>query len=379
MKRHKVLIITVCVLALIVTIFLLFVDRIIAFAARQQLEKTFPGSVVEIGKIDLDIRRSLTFSNIEIKRRDLYDFKIKKVEVNYSIPSLITGNINSFSISEPSIVIVSSRKNASELTDLVNLSTRSIFRIKDGAISEAGLRIKTRDLNLTGTLSIEFPLETGKAGYIDSVIGKFEARGLLLEGVYIKGDLGGEGADIFIKKIKYSDAVMNDARGKARLERQFLLLDSLAAQLFNGEIEGSFKVGVGEDGEFSMDLTCANLNLGSFIKDFKLGERLELTGMLNGALSVSGERLKLTNIRGDFSTDESGGTLIIKDINFLENMAKESGQSIDIVMENFKNYKYTIGIIKVSLDSGSILLDVAMDGDTGKRMFNIVLHDIFTK
>ncbi|KJJ85051.1 hypothetical protein OMAG_001079 [Candidatus Omnitrophus magneticus] len=58
-------------------------------------------------------------------------------------------------------------------------------------------------------------------------------------------------------------------------------------------------------------------------------------------------------------------------------MMKTSKQSLDILVEQFKYYRYNVGNIKVLLDGQNINLDIELSGDTGKRVFNIVLHDLF--
>jgi hypothetical protein len=71
--------------------------------------------------------------------------------------------------------------------------------------------------------------------------------------------------------------------------------------------------------------------------------------------------------------------LIIKDAQVLKNLASNTNQSADLLMENFQNYHYNIGALKLFLDNGNLILDAALDGETGKRDLNIVLHDFSLK
>lgn len=287
-----------------------FASRIITIVARQQLQKTFTGSTVSIGKCGFNPVRSLVFSDIKIKNQGLYDFKIKELGLYYSIPY-------------------------------------TIFHIQ-----KAGFNI-----------SID-TLETG---------------GVLFEDARAAGTFDGAKGSLTVKKIKYNDAVIRDLEGVLRIDKGVLFADSLTARLFNGGLSGNFKADLDKDGEFSMVLTSAGLNLVTFVEDFKLGDKFQATGKLNGSISLSGKVPGITDIKGAFSTDAPGGTLVIKDTRFLENMSRNSGQSFDILMESFKNYRYNIGIIKASLDKGNLVLDIMLDGGAGKRTFDVILHDIIVE
>jgi hypothetical protein len=44
-------------------------------------------------------------------------------------------------------------------------------------------------------------------------------------------------------------------------------------------------------------------------------------------------------------------------------------------VESFKDYHYNTALMKLSFDKGNIILDVALEGEAGKRNLSIVLHD----
>ena len=104
-----------------------------------------------------------------------------------------------------------------------------------------------------------------------------------------------------------------------------------------------------------------------------------MTGRLNGDLVFENRGTEISILNGKLSNLGSGGMLIIKDTKFLENMARNTGQSTDLLVENFKNYHYNIGSIKLFLENNNLALDTALDGETGKRDINIVLHDFKLK
>jgi len=375
-KKYKLLLIIVSFLLLLSAILSVFANQLVAAAAKQQLKRIFPGSAVTIGKCSLDPMRSLTFSDIEIKIDKTYNLKIEKIKIGYKIFSLLTGNIVDVSVNNSSLIINSLRKNTAELKNLVNLSAPAVFRVKKTTLSKASLKLKTRDLDFNGALSLRFSQEEKSTEHIDLQIDRLKIKGVLLEGGYLKGNLINATADLAIKKLEYADAVISDMHGRARLEGPFLSLDPLTARLFDGHIKGNVKAGIDKNGEFTFFLTCTALNLATFVKDFELSDKFQLTGELNGMIIMNGSAHKIKSLNGDFSTNPSGGVLIIKDTNFLEDMAKKSGQSLDMLVENFKNYRYTIGAMKVSLNEGNLIFDITLEGEAGKRTFNVILHNV---
>ena len=109
--------------------------------------------------------------------------------------------------------------------------------------------------------------------------------------------------------------------------------------------------------------------------DLDLNEKAEISGKIDGALTLKGRGPDIKVISGELITVEGGGVLTIKDNDYLKKMAASSNQSLDILMESFRNYHYNIGVIKLSLDKGNLVLGIALEGEVGKRNLNITLHD----
>ena len=63
----------------------------------------------------------------------------------------------------------------------------------------------------------------------------------------------------------------------------------------------------------------------------------------------------------------------------LENMARDTKQPLDLLVESFKDYQYNIGTIKLFLDHNNLTLDIVLDGEAGKRELKIILHDFSIK
>ena len=127
--------------------------------------------------------------------------------------------------------------------------------------------------------------------------------------------------------------------------------------------------------DYSLRLNTQGMEIKRFMDDMELNDKFDMTGRLAGAFYLSGKGHDIKDMKGDFSTDAQGGILVIKDKAFLENVAKQSNQPLDILVESFRNYNYNNGMIKFGIESGNLMMDMRLDGIAGKRSLTIVLHD----
>jgi hypothetical protein len=124
-----------------------------------------------------------------------------------------------------------------------------------------------------------------------------------------------------------------------------------------------------------VNLEFSGIDLNAFVHDFKLNEKVDLNGRMEGVAVLKGKGLNFTVLSGDFTANAPGGDLTIKDKSYLEKIARGSGQSLDILVENFKNYHYNKGVMNLSLVEGNLILDIALDGEAGKRNFTVTMHN----
>jgi len=149
----------------------------------------------------------------------------------------------------------------------------------------------------------------------------------------------------------------------------------LSAKVLDGRLKGDLSFLLVREQEYSAKLEFVDLDLATFIRDFDLSKKYELTGRLCGTATLKGRGRSLRILDGNFSAAQEGGLLVIKDTRFLENMARRSGQSLDILMESFKDYKYNTGIMQLSLERDNLVFNIVLDGNSGKRNLSITLHD----
>ena len=165
-----------------------------------------------------------------------------------------------------------------------------------------------------------------------------------------------------------------DVTGKSGLKERRLRIDPLLVSFLGGNVKGEFSVTLDQAMDYDLHLDTQAVDIKRLVDDMELNEKFEMTGRLGGAFYLSGRGQDIKDIKGYFNTAAPGGVLIIKDKTFLENVARQSSQPLDIIVESFRNYNYNNGAIKLFMESGNIGLDLKLDGNAGKRSLTIILH-----
>lgn len=373
MKRAVSVLIIIIVFIFAVSI---LIKPLILFIAERELGKIFIGSEVSLGACSLEPARRLAFKDIEIKKGEIYDFKVKEVGVQYNIFSLFKKNISKFYLRDAVVSAKLPQNGVLELKKYLNLgSSRSMFLLNNLEFSHFNLNLESNGIVIHSVFSFEVNLPEQLFNYIDIKIGSLEGAGFKIKDAYLEAKAGLAPGDFFVGSMQYNKAKIEEIKSMARLEGNSLSLESLSAKVLGGKLEGNLLFKIVKNIEYSAKLKFIDLDLNALVNDFNLKERFQMTGRLGGNLSLSGSNAKINILNGDFLTFEPGGTLEIKESNFLEKMARSSGQALDIVVESFKNYRYNNGIMKLDLDKGNLILDVGLEGLRGKRNFNIIIHN----
>lgn len=131
---------------------------------------------------------------------------------------------------------------------------------------------------------------------------------------------------------------------------------------------------IGKEMTYKANIKLGDLDLAFLAKGLNAAEKVDLSGRLNGNLSLQGENLKITAIKGDFATVAPGGTLVIKDEEFLKKLAENTKQPLSVIEGGFKNYNFTRGTLRISRDAESILFHILLDGAKGERDLTVALH-----
>ncbi|OGX29653.1 MAG: hypothetical protein A2879_05030 [Omnitrophica WOR_2 bacterium RIFCSPHIGHO2_01_FULL_49_10] len=134
----------------------------------------------------------------------------------------------------------------------------------------------------------------------------------------------------------------------------------------------------GKEMTYKAEIELGYFDLAFLAKGLNVAEKVELSGRLKGSLSLGGQNLKVTYIKGDFVIypDPSNveGKLVIKDGEFLKKLAENTKQPLSVIEEGFKNYNFTRGTLRISRDAESILFHILLDGAKGERDLTVALH-----
>ena len=241
------------------------------------------------------------------------------------------------------------------------------------------------DINIARTPIYEIKIqETGLQfdllSIFRSIIPRFYIKGLAakINGVRLQGGrlaLNGTG-ELFIDQIGYDKATIKEIKSKVRLQSHNLFLDALSAKTMNGQILGAISIDLSNAGVYLARLQCQGIDIETLVQDFKLEEKFQMTGKLDGEVLLRGKGTAIEVLKGGLSTAAPGGTLVIKDKTFLENMAHHIQQPLEIVVESFRDYRYNTGVMRLSLEKENLVLRAALEGETGKRNLEIIVHNV---
>lgn len=373
MKRLIYIIILIILVFLLAVVF--YIKPIILSFSQQQLMNAFPGSTVTIDACDLKPAHRLTLLDIEIKKGNIYDFKIREVKIEYSLFSIITGHILKSSLKNAEITVNLGQKNIAQLTQEFNLASRKRFSLDFLELSNLSLNLNSADLRLEAMLSLGLDLAHRLINDVDFIVVSLDGPDVNLNDACLIAYQKSYPGVFHINQLKYNKLLVGKIRSLVRLEDKSLFLDSLSAEISGGKLEGVLSLRLEKNVEYLANLKFKDIDLNKLFNELNLNEKADISGKINGALTLKGSGPDIKVISGDITTAEGGGVLTIKDNDYLKKMAANSNQSLDILMESFRNYQYNIGIIKLSLDKGNLVLDIALEGEAGKRELNITLHD----
>lgn len=352
-----------------------FVKPFIKSVAKKQLGKIFPKSEVSIAGCTFIPDRKLTFQGIKIKRDKAYEFDIKEAGVFYDLISILRKNILKAYLKDARIYIDLGQKSLLEFNKYLNLGPTNIFLVTGLQLANVDLELKSKEVNIAAQLSIELDVIKQQLDSLDIKIDSLDSSGAHMQDAALKVAQGSSQGDFSIRQVKYDKAGVKEITGKAALKGKDLIFSGLTARLFDGEIQADAHLILDAEPEYAADLKFINIDIERFIKDFKLEEKFQMTGKLSGNITLKGKGIELRIIDGNFSAGEAGGIMVIKDEMMLKEMAKSSSQPLDIFVESFKDYRYNTGVMKLYKKQEDLTLDIALEGEKGKRDLTVTIHD----
>ena len=353
---------------------------VILSAAKKQLNNVFKDSAVSVENCRLR-PVSLAIYGIKIERKPFYDLQIEEARISYRFPSIFKGKIHRVALKGIKARINTPNKKTAEFSKLLNINTSNPppFMVMNADIQGVDIKFLAQDLDLTCALSVGIDFSDRAVQYLALKVISLDAGGMHLENLCLGSALKLKTSNFYIGQLKFDKAKLEDIAGRIVLGGKGFVLDPLCARLFGGNVCGSMAVVLDKEGQYVLNLNASGVGLDVFVDDFKLAEKFRMTGKVQGAVSVKGKGVNLALLSGDLNVAQPGGTLVITDEGFLKDLAAQTQQSLEMLTESFKHYRYDTGIVKLRLDQGNVILDVALDGNNGKRNLDITLHNFNLK
>lgn len=374
MRRYRFFILFFIFLVLAVSV---LSKPLIVFSVKRQLKNIFKESTVYIGGCVFKPANSLAFLDAEIKKTPNYHIKAKQIKFNYRPLSLLKLRIPRIEIKDADVMVKLYEKSAIELIrEYVKgqAAKKSLFSVENAKISDLKINLKSADLNIIAGANLDINLTKQAINSLDFKADSVGYRGIIFTNSDLAADQTSAGK-LYIEEIKYGKFRITGIESSANLKDKTLFLDSLSGELLDGNFNGNSFFRLDEGIDYFFNLKFTGLDLERYANDFELGERFMMTGRINGSVEIKGKDTKFKVISGHLGTQEAGGNLTIKDNKLLENIARNSKQSLKMLVDNLRDYRYNTGRIELSLDAGDLIINVALDGESGKRNLTVVLHD----
>jgi hypothetical protein len=372
MKRALHILLIIFILVAITAICL---RPVILFLVQQQLKGVFIHSKVSIKSCNINPLKALKLSDIQIAKADTYDIKISEVQVEFSPSSLLRRRILKFSLRNVAVVVDLGKRNIFDFVQEIKLPSGGLFIIDAVELSSLDIRLNSDRLNLKALISCQLDLPKKLIHCLDAQLASFEGFGINLHNAYIKVCQKSYQGIFRIGEIKYNKLLIGNIESKAALAGSTLSFESLSADLLGGKLQAGINLKLGQNPEYLFDLKFLDIDLHQFANDFNLNEKVEMTGRVGGSVTLKGSAAGLKILSGDFNAAAPGGALTIKDQEYLKKIAAYAGQSLDLLVESFKNYHYNTGVMSFGLKERSLILDINLEGEAGKRKLEIILHN----
>ena len=373
MKRIVFLFLVAAVLIIISAVFLS--ASFVKFIAVKQLKSIFLGSEVSVGRAKLSPFRKLALFDIRIKKDKVYEFKLKEAGVIFSPQTLLRKRISTAYFKDAAIRIDLGSNSIVDFAKHINLSSPSVFLVVGLEVSDLSMDLRSKEASLEGKLSLVLDLLKQELESCDIKISAMDSLGVHVENAVLKVRQGWASGELRIPQVRYDKVKIDEINSAVSLKGKELSFSGLRAQLFGGTAKLEARVLMDADPEYAAEVEFNELDIEKFVKELKIEDKFSMTGKLSGSVSLKGKGADIRLIDGNFSAGAEGGMMVVRDETVLKNMAKASDQPLDILMESFKDYHYNTGVMKLGKAQDDLSLDIALDGEKGKRNLMVTLHD----
>ncbi len=310
------------ILYILIGLILYYKDTFARRAVNEAVRDRFPNALLNVESVIYKLPDRLIISNMEINNTsDWGRLHFSSIEIELELDRI---------------------KKAMELSDTLMLIKRISAQMN--TFSHNALRLQTIDINI------------------------------LLDGsrdTHVSGSLS-------IQSITYKEIVLKNVYCDYRFFNHNLSVTLNRLIFAGGTGYGIFEADFRDNSlVYKSDFYLNDMRAADIFTILKLDNKLKATGLWNGRLSIGGTNNTLTQVDGKLTARSPGGTLNIQDKNMVANMLPSDERLNKNIMESVLYYTYNEGDMNISLEDDSILCDLSLEGETGKRNISIYLHNLF--
>lgn len=256
-------------------------------------------------------------------------------------------------------------------TGLRQLSlTLSRLTLHEFFIEEPGWRIE-------GTISVDW--RTNQLYSASLRASFFQSGNLEISNIQLLLPAPHKPGSVSIDKIRYKKLIIQDIRGLAHHENGTLSIEPFGATSPYGSFSGIFVAKMDEAFPYHLNLEVSRLHTRPILHVLELDSKVSLSGLFTGNVLITGNRHQATLIEGRLNAEPPGGDLDITDKQILSDMAERTKQPRELIESGFSRYHFNKGTLAASTQNRDLWFELMLEGPSGKRRFEPVIHDFFKK
>lgn len=352
---------------LIVAVFaVLIVPGFLKEQVRKGLADAFPEARVSLGALGLERPLALALTDIRIHHKQ-YEISARKILIDRDLR---------LTLIEPTASLQALPQMSRAAADSERARPRQ-GGLSISSIRAHGLNVEYRIDGIAADLrgDVVYDPRSERFVRVDLDVPSLQRGDLQIKDAAIR--IGSEGqGQVTVSSVAQQKVRLTDIRATAHLTRTALVLSDLDARLASGKVTGTVRVDLAAPARYTADLRIALMDLAVLSKDLAIDEKVGLSGLLDGHITLSGDVTDVQQLTGELRGTEAGGDLVIQDRATLEHLAKNIRQPLDLVEAAFKEYHFDTSSAVLELAGDDLGIKVHLEGVKGKRYLEIKLHDL---
>ncbi|RJP61019.1 MAG: hypothetical protein C4541_02815 [Candidatus Auribacter fodinae] len=206
---------------------------------------------------------------------------------------------------------------------------------------------------------------------------EFTVRDIQMNGKRTPGDTLIVNGTLSVRSSSYKKFVLQNVECEYTVHDKTISVVCSHIEFAGGTGKGSVTAQQDNDGlVITGSFSFSNLNALDVFTILNLNTKMSMTGLWNATLDVRYVHDRFETLGGTLYAVPPGGDMHIKDAQMIANMIPPNQRNNPHIVDSIVNYTYSDGKITISLEEKSILFNLNLNGNTGKRNIDIYLHDL---